>query len=120
MSSKKITSSQKGKLAEKLAIDYLLAKGFELLACNYYTRHGEIDIIVQNKEFTVFVEVKYRKSKTFYHPRETVNSPKIKKILASSNDYIQKNNLNDHNFRFDIIEISGSDFILEHLENAFY
>ena len=47
---------------EKLAGDYLRQRGYEILACNFRCRQGEIDIVAKEKGTLVFVEVKYRSS----------------------------------------------------------
>lgn len=45
----KLTSKEKGKKAEELALEYLISKGFEILEKNYKTSFGEIDIIAKKK-----------------------------------------------------------------------
>jgi len=47
-----------GRYGEKLAREHLRARGFTLLARNYRTRHGEIDLIAFNGGTLVFVQVK--------------------------------------------------------------
>jgi putative endonuclease len=49
-----------GHLAEWLAIIWLIAKGYRILARRYMTRTGEIDIIALRKNLIAFVEVKAR------------------------------------------------------------
>ena len=47
-----------GRYGEKLALDHLGACGFTLLARNYRTRRGEIDLIAFDGRTLLFVEVK--------------------------------------------------------------
>jgi putative endonuclease len=47
-----------GRYGEKLALEHLRARGFTLLARNYRTRRGEIDLIVSEGDTLVFLEVK--------------------------------------------------------------
>jgi putative endonuclease len=47
-----------GRYGEKLAVEHLLARGFELSARNYRTRRGEIDLIAFDGRTLIFVEVK--------------------------------------------------------------
>jgi putative endonuclease len=47
-----------GRLGEKLALAYLEAHGFSLLARNYRTRRGEIDLIAFDGGTLIFVQVK--------------------------------------------------------------
>lgn len=54
-----------GAWGEALAAEYLRKKRYEILASGYRCRFGEIDLIVKNRKFLVFVEVKLRKSAEF-------------------------------------------------------
>ena len=36
--------------------------GLKLLARNYTTRHGELDLVMRDGDTVVFIEVRYRKS----------------------------------------------------------
>ncbi len=50
------------------ASNYLVKKGYTIIARNYYGKHGEIDIIAvtpDNTTLVFFVEVKTRKSKSY-------------------------------------------------------
>lgn len=53
----------RGKLGEDITADYLCKNDFEVVARNYHSRYGEIDIIAKNSEFIAFVEVKARNEK---------------------------------------------------------
>ena len=46
--------------AEKLAQDYLQQQGLKLLAKNFRTPRGEIDLIMRDNTHLVFVEVRFR------------------------------------------------------------
>src|ERR1035437_576069 len=113
-----------GVSGEISAARYFRSKNFTILAGNYNTRFGEIDIIAANKKYIVFVEVKTRAQSTVSLPRETVNLPKQAKLIKAASIYLSKHT-SLLQPRFDVIEIitkSKDDFeILEfnHLENAF-
>lgn len=48
-----------GKIGEDIACEYLIKKGYKILARNYRDKIGEIDIVAKNERQTlVFVEVK--------------------------------------------------------------
>ncbi len=112
-----------GKSYEELACTYLINKNYSILATNYQKRSGEIDIIAQKNNLVSFVEVKYRKTNSFYNPREAVTFSKQQKIIKTAEYYIfenfSENNCN-YNYTFDIIEIVGKDNLINHIENAFY
>ena len=111
-----------GKLGEKIAADYLIKKGYEILAQNFYYDKAEIDIIAKKdaKELVV-VEVKTRNSEFFGDPQEFVTPSKIKLLVKAANEYIISNDL-DLEVRFDIIAVIKNKSIekIEHFEDAFY
>ncbi|HEV3048007.1 MAG TPA: YraN family protein [Solirubrobacteraceae bacterium] len=49
-----------GRLGERLAAAHLRRLGYEVLASNVRTRHGEIDLIAFGQDTLVFAEVKTR------------------------------------------------------------
>jgi putative endonuclease len=51
-----------GRLGERLALEHYERLGFALLARNYRTLTGEIDVVVCDHRTTVFVEVKTRRA----------------------------------------------------------
>lgn len=112
---------QVGNIGESLAVMTLKNKGYEILAINFKTMIGEIDIVAKDKSYIVFVEVKARESLDFGCPREAVNSKKQQKIKLVATQYLKKYKKLDQNCRFDVIEIIGDkyNFKCEHLENAF-
>lgn len=107
-----------------LAAEYLRKKHYHLIATGYRCRYGEIDLIVCNKKFLVFVEVKLRKSAAFAQGREFVNYRKQKKLLTTAELYLSLNPT-ELQPRFDVIEIyapEGLDTkrpVINHLEDAF-
>ena len=65
-----------GAWGERVAAEYLRCKGFSLLAHSYRSRFGEIDLIVSDDRFLVFVEVKLRKNDKFARAVEYVDYKK--------------------------------------------
>ena len=65
-----------GAWGEALAAEYLRKKRYTVVASGYRCRFGEIDLIVKNKAFLVFVEVKLRKSADFAQAMEYVDGEK--------------------------------------------
>ena len=94
----------KGAAGEVLAARFLRDEGYQILAGNYRTRFGEIDIIAANKEYIVFVEVKSRAEDARYMPKEAVTAEKQKRIIKTALLYI--NHYPDpRQMRFDVIEV---------------
>lgn len=114
-----MSNIKKGNLGERLAKEYLIKKDYKILEENYTTSAGEIDIIAFNNETLVFVEVKARTNFKYGHPFEAVNLRKQEKILNSSLLYIQENNFDDIQLRYDIVEVYLSKNKINHIENSF-
>jgi putative endonuclease len=110
-----------GKLGEELAVDYLQKNGYRILQTNFVFQKAEIDIIAQKENTLAIVEVKTRSTTDFGMPQEFVNPKKIQLLVKAVNEYILQNDI-DADARFDIISVhkEGKDFIIEHLEDAFY
>lgn len=114
----------RGAAGEVLAARYLRQKGYTLLAANYHTRFGEIDIIAADKKYIAFVEVKLRGEAAIYTPQEAVTPAKQQKIIKTAMLYLQTHPV-DLQPRFDVISIvtDGTDPMrvhsLEHLKSAF-
>lgn len=109
-----------GKEGEKLALQYLIDKGYTILEKNYRYLKAEIDIIAKKDTIVAAVEVKTRTSDYFGNPEEFVNTKKIKLLLSAMDNYMNEKDL-DIEVRFDIIAIlkKGSKTKIEHLEDAF-
>lgn len=113
-----------GQWGETVAAQYLRKRKFEILACNYRCRFGEIDLICKNKTYIVFVEVKTRKDSEFAQAMEYVDARKQQRIIATAQMYLAQNET-ELQPRFDVIEVYGSENDtahppkLMHMENAF-
>ena len=108
----------KGSEYEDDACRFLIDQGYRILERNFRTRSGEIDIIASDKEYTVFVEVKYRKTLKTGYPSEAVTLSKQKKIINTSVYYLYIKHKTNCNIRYDVIEIIG-DSTINHYKNAF-
>ena len=113
-----------GAWGEALAAEYLRRKHFQILACRYYCRFGEIDLIAQNREFLVFAEVKLRRTPHFAQAREYVDRRKQDRIRMTASLYLSRYPTSLQP-RFDVIEIYAPQGMatpkpeLFHMEDAF-
>lgn len=103
---------------ELLAARYLKKAGYKVLESRYHSAFGEIDLIVQNKSFIVFVEVKLRKNTDYGRACEAVTFSKQQKIIKTALQWLAHNDC-DRQPRFDIIEIYTDTDKINHIENAF-
>jgi putative endonuclease len=110
-----------GKKAEDYACEYLIKKKYQILQRNYRFKKSEVDIIAKHRETLIIVEVKARSSNYFGNPQDFIGKKKIQLLVEAVNNYITINNL-DIEVRFDIVSIlkNNDDFLVEHLEDAFY
>ena len=93
-----------GPWGEALAAEYLRKKRYKIVAAGYRSRFGEIDLIVQDKKYLVFVEVKTRKSGDFAGAREYVDRRKQDRIRVTASMYLSMNPTKLQP-RFDVVEI---------------
>lgn len=116
------TQTNIGRHWEAKARNYLEQQKLTLIAANFHSRQGEIDLIMKEAETLVFVEVKYRKTKNFGGAISAVSISKQEKIRRTAAFFLQQQGLNAYNTacRFDIIAIEGGNTPeLIWLKNAF-
>ena len=97
-------SNLNGAWGEALAAKYLHKKRYKIIATNYRSRFGEIDLIVADRKFLVFVEVKLRKTDNFAKAQEFVDRRKQEKLRSAAALYISQKEL-DCPVRFDVVSI---------------
>ena len=108
-----------GKWGEELAAEYLIKKGYEIVARNARTPHGEIDIIAKREDNVTLVEVKTRTSNKMGLPEESITPKKREHMIACAENYATENGIN--NWRIDVISIEGkpgTEPIITYFENA--
>ena len=116
--------SKTGDRGEMLALQYLEGKGFGLVERNYRSRFGEIDLIMRDGEYVVFVEVKMRASSGFGTPLESVTPSKMRKTRMTAELWLAQGKESGLYPRFDVVGIGAPDgafapVTIEHIENAF-
>ena len=113
-----------GAWGEAMAAEYLRKKRYSVVAAGYRSRFGEIDLIVENRKYIVFVEVKLRKNAEFAEAREYVGFAKQNRIRSTAAMYLSQNPTKLQP-RFDVVEIycpQGTSTVrpeINHLEGAF-
>lgn len=116
------TKLQTGNQGEQLAVDYLIAKGYTVVARNWRFEKAELDIVCQWQNTIVFVEVKTRRGLAYGRPEEGVTLTKQKHMARGANAYIMKHNI-ETDVRFDVISVmilKGSAPEINHIEDAFF
>jgi putative endonuclease len=119
---------QRGALGERIAADHLERRGYRIVARNFRTRHGELDLVAADERALVFCEVKTRVAGGRSGPAgalEAIGPNKRKQVRALATQWLAETDDRPHrpNVRFDAIGITltpGGDLLaLEHLEAAF-
>jgi len=109
-----------GKFGEEIAAKYLRNKGYKILARNYYTNDGEIDLVCQKNNVIIFVEVKTRTNRNFGWPEEAVTEEKLENIALAAEKYLEEYKIKAE-WQIDIISImiDKKNKVLQigHLEN---
>ncbi len=82
-------SRAKGDIAESKACHYLFENGFQIVARNFYSRFGEIDIIAFKEEVLHFVEVK--SALEYELAIQNITPSKMRKLLKTGDVYLKKN-----------------------------
>ncbi len=116
-----------GRAGESAARAYVSGElGYQIVATNYRTTLGEIDIIARDNarghESLVFIEVKTRTNRAFGAGREQVSAKKSLRLQAVAQSYLADNDLEDSDWRIDLVSVemdrSGRVFPIEHIESA--
>ncbi len=113
----------RGQSAERKAEKYLLGQGLKLLARNYQTKAGEIDLIMSDQGDWVFIEVRYKESSDWASSAESVTWQKQRKVIKAAKYYLSQYDVLGHQAcRFDVIAMSGALKTpkIEWLKHAFY
>ena len=103
---------------ERVAKEYLEKEGFLIEEMNFRCSFGEIDIIAREKNYLVFLEVKFRSSYRARTPAEAVDWKKQKKIYKVAEYYLYHYHIpRNQPCRFDVIEIEKD--VITLIRNAF-
>lgn len=109
---------QIGDVWESFVTDFLIHNGMCILERNFYSRHGEIDIIFKDGDYIVFAEVKIRNGKRYGYSQEAVTYKKIQHILYAAKAYLYIHKYSQNTLvRFDVITVQ--DGVIDWIKNAF-
>ena len=92
-----------GELGEALAGRFLTDLGYQLLTTNYRCSRGEVDLVAREREELVFVEVRTRQGSGFGVPQESLTRAKIRRLVATCQDYLQLHDQADASWRIDLV-----------------
>lgn len=119
-----------GDLGERIAAQHLTRAGYTILASNFRTRYGELDLVAVDSRFLVFCEVKTRIAGTRRGPDgpfDAIGPKKRLQVRAMAREWLVSAEAAERprppELRFDAIGVlisrTGRLVSLDHLENAF-
>ena len=107
-----------GLQAEQWAVQHLQQHGLKLIAQNYSSRYGEIDIIMQDGAVLVFIEVRLRRNADFGGAAASIGGRKQQRIIRTAQQYLGGLK-HTPACRFDAVLIDTKSENFEWLKNAF-
>lgn len=114
-------SKSVGDFGEERAALYLEEQGVQIVARNFRTRRGELDIIARDGETLCFVEVRLREDDRYGSPLATVRREKQRRLYYAAMEYLVKHRRRTDGMacRFDLISIERSARQITWLRNIF-
>jgi putative endonuclease len=114
-----MTTTDLGKKGEMLAVSNLEAAGMEIIAKNFRSKTGEVDIIaIDNNDTIVFVEVKNWSKFGMEDLGYGIDIRKQQKIIKTAKFFLSENReYSNMSIRFDVIFVKNNS--INHLASAF-
>lgn len=110
----------RGARAEDAALQLLQAAGLRLLARNARSRHGELDLVMDDAGTTVFVEVRLRAHAGFGGALASVDRHKCRRLVLAAQAWLASDRQRAAlPCRFDVVSLGGGDTPPDWLRDAF-
>jgi putative endonuclease len=111
-----------GAYGERCAVRHLVEIGLTVVARNWRTARGEIDIIAWEGDVLAICEVKTRRGVTFGTPAEAINRAKVRRLRHLAALWVEAAGGRPREIRFDVIAVQlprAGPPRIEHLRDAF-
>lgn len=108
----------KGREGEKMAKEFLEKKGYRWIESNFENKIGEIDLIMADGEWLVFVEVKYKSDDRLGIPEEMIDKNKIWQVKRTAESFLYEEReiaKKFEKYRIDAVCILGEE--IRHYQN---
>lgn len=109
--------NREGARAEDLCAELLRRAGLVLVERNWRCRHGEIDLIAEERGTVVFAEVRMRSGRGFGGAAESVTAAKRARLLAAARLFLMRRPQSP--CRFDVFLVDGPASRVEWIRDAF-
>ena len=109
-----------GRRGEALAAEYLVERGWRVLARNYRAGPKEIDLVAARGGVVAFVEVKTRSTETGGTVLEPIRALKRRAVVAAARRWIHEHGERGSEYRFDAVgvEMRGGGVVINHVPDA--
>ena len=109
---------------ENLAALFLERKGCQIIARNYHSAYGEIDVIALKEQEIIFAEVKTRTGRSVKAAQNSISTAKQRKLTLTALHFLsEKTEYSEYAPRFDVIavlqNVAEGTFSIHHTPNAF-
>ncbi len=94
-----------GAWGEQTAAQYLQEKGYAILARNWKTKLGELDIVAKDRATIVCVEVKTRATDRYGYAEESVTREKQRTLRRLAEQFVRATHQPSIRYRIDVIAI---------------
>ena len=109
-----------GGAAEAAALQFLQQAGLRVLARNARSRHGELDLVMDDAGTTVFVEVRLRRHSRFGGALASVDRHKCRRLVLAAGTWLAAHPARANRpCRFDVVTLTQTDHTPDWLRDAF-
>ena len=112
----------RGARSEALAAEFLMQRGYRILARNFRAGRGEIDLIGLHRGALCFAEVRSRSGSRFGRPGEAIGRRKRRQVIRAARGALAMRRWPRHQTpRFDVVgvDLSREPPELEMIQDAF-
>lgn len=106
-----------GRWGEKVAGDFLVANGYDVLDRGWRCSVGEIDIVARQGGTVSFVEVKTRRTVRYGHPLEAITPTKMARLRVLAGEWCRVHRVRRDAVRIDAIGIVGNGIAVDSLDH---
>lgn len=109
-----------GNTGEQAVARYLRWRLYRVVATNYYTPYGELDIVCRRGGVVVFVEVKTRTSNQYGAPELAITRQKQMHLVRAAEYFRKIEGCEKNSWRIDVVsvKIQNGKKIITHFENV--
>ena len=102
-----MSSRDRGRIAEELALTHLCDQGLKLVERNFCCKGGELDLVMRDSEMLVFVEVRSRRGDRYGGAEESVTVSKQARVRRAAALYLLRHpDCAGAPCRFDVVAVT--------------